>query len=146
MVSAWLARIRAGRLEQCSIVTRVQRVNGIGGVFIRGRDADGLRSWYAEHLGVELHPDFGGASLGPAGDGSVIWAVFASDTDYFGRPDQVFMVNYQVPDLDAMLAQLRAGGVDVADETQETPEGKFGWATDPEGNRFELWQPAGAEL
>jgi len=20
--------------------------------------------------------------------------------------------------------------------------GRFGWATDPEGNRFELWQPA----
>lgn len=110
-------------------------------MFIRARDAERLRTWYAEHLGIELDPAFGGARLGPSGDGSVIWAVFASDTEYFGRPDQVFMMNYRVADLDAMLAQLRAGGVQVADEVQESPEGKFGWATDPEGNRFELWQP-----
>jgi predicted enzyme related to lactoylglutathione lyase len=23
--------------------------------------------------------------------------------------------------------------------------GRFGWATDPEGNRFELWEPASRE-
>jgi predicted enzyme related to lactoylglutathione lyase len=23
----------------------------------------------------------------------------------------------------------------------DTDYGRFGWATDPEGNRFELWQP-----
>jgi predicted enzyme related to lactoylglutathione lyase len=48
-----------------------------------------------------------------------------------------------VPDLDAMLAQLRAAGADV-DEKVEVMDGigRFGWATDPEGNRFELWEPA----
>lgn len=46
-------------------------------------------------------------------------------------------------DLDAMLAQLRARGADVAAETQEMEGvGRFGWVTDPEGNRVELWQPA----
>jgi predicted enzyme related to lactoylglutathione lyase len=45
--------------------------------------------------------------------------------------------------LDAMLAQLRANGADVADETQaQEGVGRFGWVTDPEGNRIELWQPA----
>ena len=29
-------------------------------------------------------------------------------TEYFGRPDQAFMVNFRAADLDAMLAQLRA--------------------------------------
>jgi predicted enzyme related to lactoylglutathione lyase len=53
------------------------------------------------------------------------------------------MVNFRVSDLDAMLAQLRAAGVDVDEGTQELPGvGRFGWASDPEGNRFELWQPA----
>jgi predicted enzyme related to lactoylglutathione lyase len=122
-------------------VATVEKAEGIGGVFLRGRDAEGLRNWYAEQLGIDVHPEFGGAQLGPSGDGSVIWAMFAADTEYFGRPDQAFMVNYRVADLDAMLAQLRAAGVQVAAETQESPEGKFGWATDPEGNRFELWQP-----
>jgi len=44
--------------------------------------------------------------------------------------------------LDAMLAQLRANGADVAAETQDmSGVGRFGWVTDPEGNRVELWQP-----
>jgi predicted enzyme related to lactoylglutathione lyase len=42
-----------------------------------------------------------------------------------------------------MLAQLRAKGADVAKETQDMEGvGRFGWVTDPEGNRVELWQPA----
>jgi predicted enzyme related to lactoylglutathione lyase len=45
--------------------------------------------------------------------------------------------------LDAMLAQLRAQGADVAAEAQDMEGvGRFGWVTDPEGNRIELWQPA----
>jgi hypothetical protein len=47
-----------------------------------------------------------------------------------------------VSDLDAMLAQLRAAKVEV-DEKVEVMDGiRFGWAVDPEGNRFELWEPA----
>ena len=64
-----------------------------------------------------------------------------SDTDYFGRPDQAFMVNFRVADLHAMLEQLRAAGVEVIDKVDESEYGKFGWAVDPEGNRFELWEP-----
>jgi predicted enzyme related to lactoylglutathione lyase len=51
-----------------------------------------------------------------------------------------FMINYRVADLDAMLAQLRAAGANVDDRIEESEYGRFGWATDPEGNRFELWQ------
>ena len=40
-----------------------------------------------------------------------------------------------------MLAHLRAAGVDLIDQTEEAEYGKFGWAVDPEGNRFELWEP-----
>lgn len=51
------------------------------------------------------------------------------------------MINFRVRDLDAMLAQLRAAGVDVDDRVHEMEYGRFGWASDPEGNRFELWEP-----
>ena len=51
------------------------------------------------------------------------------------------MVNYRVDDLDAMLAQLRAAGAEVDEKVEEQEFGRFGWAVDPEGNRFELWQP-----
>ncbi len=46
------------------------------------------------------------------------------------------MINFRIRDLDAMLAQLRAKGADVAKDTQDLAGvGRFGWVTDPEGNR-----------
>jgi len=53
------------------------------------------------------------------------------------------MINFRVRDLDAMLAQLRSKGADVAEETQDMEGvGRFGWVTDTEGTRVELWEPA----
>jgi predicted enzyme related to lactoylglutathione lyase len=75
--------------------------------------------------------------------GPTVFATFASESDYFGSRGQQTMLNFRVRDLDAMLAQLRAKGANVADETQEAEGiGRFGWVTDPECNRIELWQPA----
>jgi len=45
-------------------------------------------------------------------------------------------------DLDRMLEQVRAVGVAVTDHVEDSEYGRFGWAVDPEGNRFKLWQPA----
>jgi len=118
-----------------------ERVQGIGGVFFRAEDPDGLAHWYEEHLGIERDPQFTGKAF-VAGDGDeTVWALFPADTEYFGPRDNQSMVNYRVADLDAMLAQLRAGGVAVDDRVEEIENGRFGWATDPEGNRIELWEP-----
>ena len=43
--------------------------------------------------------------------------------------------------LDLLLAQLRRANIRVDDRTEESSYGRFGWAYDPEGNRFELWEP-----
>jgi predicted enzyme related to lactoylglutathione lyase len=51
------------------------------------------------------------------------------------------MVNYVVDDLDAVLERLRADGVEVDDRSEESEFGRFGWAVDGDGRRFELWQP-----
>jgi predicted enzyme related to lactoylglutathione lyase len=73
-----------------------------------------------------------------------VFATFESETGYFGSPTQQTMLNFRVRDLDAMLAQLRAKGADVAEDTQDMEGvGRFGWVTDPEGNRIELWEVAG---
>ena len=103
-----------------------------------------MRAWYAEHLGLELE-EFGGAILRSSGGETLTWAVFPGDTDYFGSRDQQVMVNYRVRNLDAMLAQLRAAGVPVEEHVEEHEYGRFGWATDPDGNRFELWEPAAGQ-
>lgn len=119
----------------------MERVLGIGGAFFRCRDADALRSWYSRHLGIEIS-DWGGHVFESDAGDVTVWSPFARDTDYFGRAEQQWMLNYRVRDLDAMLAQLRAGGVDVDERMLEDENGRFGWATDPEGNRIELWEPA----
>jgi predicted enzyme related to lactoylglutathione lyase len=121
-----------------------ERVLGIGGVFFRSQRPGELADWYEQHLGIERAPDFTGKVFkGEAGDATV-WALFDADTKYFGPtpPAKELMVNYRVRDLDAMLEQLRVAGVEVDDHVEELEFGRFAWATDPEGNRFELWEPS----
>lgn len=115
----------------------MERVTGIGGVFLRARDPKALQAWYVEHLGA---PESDGYVIFPESRNTV-WAPFPESTDYWPAARQG-MVNFTVDDLDAMLAQLRETGVEV-DEKVEVLDGigRFGWATDPEGNRFELWEP-----
>jgi predicted enzyme related to lactoylglutathione lyase len=117
----------------------MERVTGIGGVFLRARDPAVLATWYAAHLGIDVG-DWSGAAFRSAGGETLVWAAFPADTGYFGRLYQQVMVNYRVGDLDALITQLRVAGIPV-DGPEETENGRFGWATDPEGNRFELWQP-----
>jgi predicted enzyme related to lactoylglutathione lyase len=113
-----------------------ERVTGIGGVFFRARDPKALVDWYAEHLGV---PVTEGYAIFPESRNTV-WSPFTQDTDYWPSEKQG-MVNFTVRDLDAMLAQLRAAGVEVDERVEDLEYGRFGWAVDPEGNRFELWEP-----
>ena len=119
-------------------------MSGIGGVFFRARDPEGLREWYAKHLGLALRP-FGGAVVSAKDGDIIVWHVATADDEYFGPPEQGVMLNYRVRDLDAMLAQLRADGVPTDERVEESAHGRFGWATDPEGNRLELWQPPAGE-
>jgi predicted enzyme related to lactoylglutathione lyase len=117
----------------------MERVLGIGGYFLRAADPAALGAWYRECLGLDADEH----GLWRQEAGPTVFATFASETDYFGSRAQQAMINFRVGDLDAMLAQLRAKGADVADETQDMEGvGRFGWVTDPEGNRIELWQPA----
>lgn len=117
----------------------MERVHGIGGWFVRANDPDALGAWYRECLGLEA--DENGRWFQQAGP--TVFCAFDRETDYFGDRNRQFMLNFRVRDLEAMLLQLRAAGADVADETQDMDGvGRFGWVTDPEGNRVELWQPA----
>ncbi|OLR91223.1 VOC family protein [Actinokineospora bangkokensis] len=117
----------------------MERVQGIGGYFFRAADPEGLAAWYRDFLGV------GGDAGAPWEQvaGPTVFAPFEAGTDYFGSPSQQAMLNFRVRDLGAMLDQLRGRGAAVAEETQDVDGiGRFGWVTDPEGNRVELWQPA----
>jgi predicted enzyme related to lactoylglutathione lyase len=123
-------------------MTDRQRVTGIGGIFLRAKDPAALAAWYGEHLGLDVNTEFHMAIVPDEAGRHAVWAAFPGDTDYVGDPGQAVMVNYRVTDLDAMRAQLLAAGVRVDEKVEEMEFGRFGWAYDPEGNRFELWQPS----
>ncbi len=121
----------------------MERVTGIGGLFFRARDPKALARWYEEHLGVApVPPDYEGDSWWQE-SGPTAFAPFPEKTGYFGRIEQTWMVNFRVRDLDAMMAQLRAAGIEVEPDRGVYPNGRFARLQDPEGNPLELWEPYG---
>ncbi len=127
----------------------MEKVLGIGGVFVRSKDRKALASWYKEHLGLDIDDAWFGAIL-PGGTegqphvGGGLWSAFEEETDYFGARENQFMINFRVANRDAILNQLKNAGCDVDEKTEENEFGHFCWVTDPEGNRVELWQPPAA--
>jgi predicted enzyme related to lactoylglutathione lyase len=106
---------------------------------MRATDPAALGAWYRDCLGLDADNN----GLWRQEPGPTVFATFDSETDYFGSRTQQAMLNFRVRDLDSMLGQLRAKGANVAEETQDMEGvGRFGWVTDPDGNRIELWQPA----
>lgn len=122
------------------------KVTGIGGIFFKSRsERSALATWYQTHLGMALE-DFGGAVLRWPDDkaedqGLTVWHVAEKESEWFSPSDSAFMINYRVDNLDELLAQLRASGVEIVDGPQSHENGKFAWIMDPEGNKVELWEP-----
>ena len=121
-------------------------VRGIGGIFFKSDNAPALYAWYEKHLGIAGRPNEG--AMFPwrrADDASreelTVWSIFPASTKYLGSSKAGFMINYIVDDLDALLAELRAQGVAVDERVERHEYGNFGWITDPDGNRIELWEP-----
>ncbi len=56
------------------------------------------------------------------------------------------MLNLRVSDLDGLLEQLNALGIEIITKDEwNTPEtGRFARIHDPEGNAIELWEPPAA--
>jgi predicted enzyme related to lactoylglutathione lyase len=124
----------------------MKRVTGIGGIFFKASDPDKLRDWYRAHLGIESDKE-GGAVFkwrqadDPACERYTVWSPFSANSDYFAPSEKPFMLNFQVENLDELLAQLKQEGVDVDPKVETYEYGKFGWIMDPDGNRIELWEP-----
>lgn len=120
-----------------------KRVTGIGGIFFKTEDPDGIRKWYREHLGLDTNQ--WGCSFEwkdkEGKDASTQWSPFPKDTNYFKPSQKEFMMNFRVENLEKLLEILSSEGVQVVGEMQIYDYGKFGWIMDPEGNKIELWEP-----
>ena len=117
------------------------KVAGIGGLFFRADAPAQLAQWYKEHLGISLVPKSYDAEPWHQEAGPTVFAPFSKDTQYFGNASKVWMVNFRVHDLDAMILQLRNAGIEVTPDPNEYPNGRFARLYDPEGNPIELWEP-----
>src|SRR5262245_60089800 len=121
----------------------MERVHGIGGFFFRARAPKDLARWYSEHLGVTLTPSDYDHEAWHQQAGPTVFEPFPLDTDYFGRQEQQWMLNFRVRDLKAMIMQLHRAGIDVEVDHETYPNGSFARLKDPEGNPIQLWQPGG---
>lgn len=117
-------------------------VTGIGGLFFRARDPEGLLAWYRRHLGIA--PDTPWVWQQAAGP--TVFAPFPADSTYFPA-DRQWMLNLRVSGLDALVAALAAAGIAAERRAEwDSPEtGRFARIHDPEGNPVELWEPPGGE-
>ena len=122
------------------------KITGIGGVFFKStNDSAALAAWYQKHLGMSLE-GWGGAILRWPDDkaedkGLTVWNVAKKETQWFSPSNSSFMINYRVDNLDEMIAQLRADGIEIIQGPESHENGKFAWIMDPDGNKVELWEP-----
>jgi glyoxylase I family protein len=128
--------------KQESGAAETEKVAGIGGFFFRAHDPKALGNWYQQHLGITLTPTSTGGTVWQQEAGPTAFTPFSEKSSYFGDPSKVWMVNFRVHDLDKMIAQLRAAGIEVKDPESYPNVGLFAHLHDPEGNPIELWQPA----
>lgn len=124
----------------------MERVTGIGGMFFRAKDPETLARWYADNLGIDTVPEDYDTPPWWQAQGPTVFSPFPADTEHFSRPEQAWMLNLRVRDLEAMAAQLRAAGTEVEIDPTTYPNGRFGRFTDPEGNPVEIWEPTPEEL
>ncbi len=125
----------------------MEKVRGIGGVFLKAKNPSEMATWYETHLGIS----FAGneyailhwrESMTAEQNPVTVFSFFPEDSSYFAPSTSQFMMNFRVDNLDAMLEQLKTAGVEVMSEITEDNNGRFGRILDPEGNKIELWQPA----
>lgn len=124
----------------------MERVTGIGGLFVRAHAPERLSSWYAEQLGVDPPPESYDTPSWWQQPGPTVVAAMGSDSEHFGGPDRTWSVNFRVTDLDAMVRQLRDAGNMVEVDPETYPNGRFATLRDPERNVIQLWEPAGVDL
>lgn len=118
-----------------------EKVTGIGGFFFRAKDPKALSQWYLTHLGVSITPTSYDESPWQQEAGPTAFAPFPQKTEYFGSPEQDWVINFRVRDLNRMIEQLKTAGIAVKLDPKEYPNGRFARIHDPEGNPIELWEP-----
>ena len=133
-----------------SAMDTTPRITGIGGVFFYSEDPAKTRQWYTDNLGL-VTDEFGAVfefrnASRPGEINYLRWSPFDKRNDYLAPSEKEFMINYRVQNLEGLVRQLKANGVNVLGEIETYPYGKFAWVMDPDGLKIELWEPVDSVL
>lgn len=123
----------------------MKKATGIGGIFFKCEDPQKMKEWYSEHLGMQTN-EYGAlfefrTMSDPDKRGYLQWSTFSKDSKYMDPGTKDFMINYRVQNIEAIVEEMKAAGVNVVDEIETYEYGKFVHVVDPEGNKIELWEP-----
>ncbi|MFA7325946.1 MAG: VOC family protein [Candidatus Kapaibacterium sp.] len=104
-----------------------------------------MRNWYSEKLGLVTN-EYGSLfefrdSDNPEQKGYLQWSPFEKNTEYFAPSEKQYMINYRVQNIEKLIENLRADGVQIVGEIDTFDYGKFAHIIDPEGNKIEFWEP-----
>jgi hypothetical protein len=123
----------------------MKHVTGSGGLFFQAKEPEKLCGWYRKDLGIEI--DERAATFrwqrldDPQKERYTVWSLFSGDTNYFASSAKPFMINFQVENLEQLLAELKKEDVDVDPRVEANDYGKFDWVIHPKGNCIDLWEP-----
>lgn len=125
----------------------MKKVTGIGGIFFKCKDPEAMNEWYKTHLGFNLTQYGTSFEWRQAEDstkkGLTQWTLFKETTKYFEPSAKDYMINYRVENLEALVEELKKENVTIVDNIETYDYGKFVHILDMEGNKIELWEPAG---
>lgn len=124
----------------------MKKVTGIGGIFFKCKDPEAINEWYKTNLGfntTQYGTSFEWREEDSDKKGLTQWNPFKETTQYFEPSEKQFMINYRVDNLEALIEELKKANVTILDELATYDYGKFIHILDPEGNKIELWEPAG---
>jgi predicted enzyme related to lactoylglutathione lyase len=130
-----------------SINDTIPKVTGVGGIFFFSENPKEIREWYKKNLGIDAN-DYGASFESRSLDkpdeiNTLQWSTFKKGSEYFAPSKKEFRINYRVQNIEGLVAQLKANGVNVLDSIETFDYGKFVHIMDNEGNKIELWEPSG---
>jgi len=122
------------------------KVTGIGGIFFFSDNPKETKEWYSKNLGLKTN-DWGSTFESrdinnPDKVNSLQWSPFKKGDEYFSPSKKEFMINYQVQNIEGLVARLKENGVTILDDIATYDYGKFVHILDADDNKIELWEPA----
>ena len=122
------------------------KVTGIGGIFFYCDNPKETREWYHKNLGIETN-EWGSKfesrdANKPEQINALAWSPFKKGSDYFAPSKKEFMIDYRVQNIEALVNKLKANGVTIIDNIENSEYGKFVHIMDADGNKIELWEPS----